>query len=154
MSDARELTPHEANYNLIAAAIATAAATMLTLLTTLGTADIISKSGLLKGLLEAELLVIEFSLIVSVVALLRRGQSEKRRLVLGSAFLLIFGHAPALAQRYDAHLRLIVVSTTPSTSLTTDPTTPACSGQSSGRSLSLTVSIGHRSLSPIITDTR
>ncbi len=91
MSDARELTPHEANYNLIAAAIATAAATMLTLLTTLGTADIISKSGLLKGLLEAELLVIEFSLIVSVVALLRRGQSEKRRLVLGSAFLLIFG---------------------------------------------------------------
>jgi len=91
MSAGTELTPHEANYNLIAAAVATAAATMLTLLTTLGTVDIISRSSLLKGLLEAELLVIEFSLLVSVVALLRRGQSEKRRLVLGGAFLLIFG---------------------------------------------------------------
>jgi len=86
-----ELTPHEANYNLIAAAIATASATMLTLLTTLGTVDIISRSSLLKGLLESELLVIEFSLLVSVVALLRRGQSAKRTLVLGSAFLLIAG---------------------------------------------------------------
>lgn len=91
MSGTSELTPHEANHNLIAAAIATAAATMLTLLTTLGTVDIVSRSSLLKGLLEAELLVIEFSLIVSVVALLRRGQTEKRRLVLGAAFLLIFG---------------------------------------------------------------
>ncbi len=83
-----ELTPHEANYNLIAAAIATAAATMLT---TLGTVEIVSRSALLKGLLEAELLVIEFSLLVSVVALLRRGQVEKRTLVLGSPFLLILG---------------------------------------------------------------
>lgn len=91
MSDEQQLTPHEANYNLIAAAIATAAATMLTLLTTLGTMDIVSRSALLKNLLEAELLVIEFSLIVSVIALLRRGQGEKRRLVLGSAFLLILG---------------------------------------------------------------
>ena len=91
MTHTAELTPHEANYNLIAAAVATAAATMLTLLTTLGTVDIVSRSGLLKGLLETELLVIEFSLIVSVVALLRRGQDEKRRLVFGSAFLLIFG---------------------------------------------------------------
>ena len=86
-----ELTPHEANYNLIAAAIVTAAATMLTLLTTLGTADIVSKSALLKDLLEAELLVIELSLLVSVVALIRRGQAGKRRLVLGSSFLLILG---------------------------------------------------------------
>ena len=91
MSASDELTPHEANYNLIAAAIATAAATMLTLLTTLGTVDIVSRSALLKGLLEAELLVIEFSLLVSVVALLRRGQAEKRMLVLGSASLLILG---------------------------------------------------------------
>ena len=64
---------------------------MLTLLTTLGTVDIVSRSVLLKQLLEGELLVIEFSLIVSVVALLRRGQGEKRRLVLGSAYLLILG---------------------------------------------------------------
>src|SRR5580698_358222 len=86
-----QLTPHEANYNLIAAAIATAAATMLTLLTTLGTVDIVSRSLLLKELLEAELLVIEFSLIVSVVALLRRGDAAKRTLVLGSSYLLILG---------------------------------------------------------------
>jgi len=91
MAEAGELTPHEANYNLIAAAVATAAATMLTLLTTLGTVDIVSRSHVLKGLLEAELLVIEFSLIVSVLALLRRGQSQKKRLVFGSAFLLILG---------------------------------------------------------------
>ena len=64
---------------------------MLTLLTTLGTVEIVSRSALLKGLLEAELLVIEFSLLVSVVALLRRGQTEKRTLVLGSASLLILG---------------------------------------------------------------
>jgi hypothetical protein len=91
MSATSELTPHEANYNLIAAAIATAAATMLTLLTTLGTVDIVSRSALLKGLLETELLVVEFSLIISVVALLRRALSEKRRLVIGSACMLIFG---------------------------------------------------------------
>jgi hypothetical protein len=91
MPELTELTPHEANYNLIGAAVATAAATMLTLLTTLGTVDIVSRSGLLKNLLEAELLVIEFSLIVSVMALLRRGDSQKRMLVLGSAFLLILG---------------------------------------------------------------
>jgi len=91
MAEAGDLTPHEANYNLIAAAVATAAATMLTLLTTLGTVDIVSRSPVLKGLLEAELLVVEFSLIVSVLALLRRGQSQKRQLVLGSAFLLILG---------------------------------------------------------------
>jgi hypothetical protein len=86
-----EMTPHEANYNLIAAAVATAAATMLTLLTTLGTVDIVSRSAMLKELLEAELLVIEFSLIVGVIALLRRGTSEKRKLVLSAALLLILG---------------------------------------------------------------
>jgi hypothetical protein len=87
MSEVSELTPHEANYNLIAAAIATAAATMLTLLTTLGTVDIVSRSSLLKGLLEAELLVIKFSLIVSVIALLRRRQGEKRKLLSGAYYL-------------------------------------------------------------------
>ena len=91
MNNESELTPHEANYNLIAAAVATAAATMLTLLTTLGTVDIVSKSALLKDLLEAEVLVIELSLLVSVVALIRRGQGDKRRLVLASSFLLILG---------------------------------------------------------------
>ena len=86
-----ELSPHEANYNLIAAAIATASATMLTLLTTLGTTSIVLGSVLLKTLLEMELLLLEFSLIVSVVALIRRGAPEKKRLALASSFLLILG---------------------------------------------------------------
>ncbi|MBI3840443.1 MAG: hypothetical protein HY297_00555 [Thaumarchaeota archaeon] len=86
-----DLTPHEANYNLIAAAIATAAATMLTLLTTLGTTSIVLESALLKTLLELELLTLEFSLIVSVTALMKRGERDKRRLALVSAFLLIIG---------------------------------------------------------------
>ena len=91
MSGEKELTPHEGNYNLIAAAIATAAATTLTLLTTLGTTSLVLESLTLKTLLEAELLMLEFSLIVSVVALVRRGERDKRRLVLASAGLLILG---------------------------------------------------------------
>ena len=87
----KELSPHEANYNLIAAAIATAAATMLTLLTTLGTTSSVLGSSVLKTLLEMELLTLEFSLIISVIALVRRGEREKRRLSLVSAFLLILG---------------------------------------------------------------
>jgi hypothetical protein len=46
-----ETSSREVNYNVIAAAIATAAATMLTLLTTLGTIDKMMTSILLKGLL-------------------------------------------------------------------------------------------------------
>ncbi len=82
---------HEANYNLIAAALATAAATMLTLLTTLGTTASVLASGALKALLEAQLLVIEIALILSVVSLLRRGEGIKRRLVVASAVLVVLG---------------------------------------------------------------
>ncbi len=81
---------HEANYNLIAAALATAAATMLTLLTTLGTTPVLG-SPTLKILLEAQLLVIEIALILSVVSLLRRREETKRRLVLASAVLVVLG---------------------------------------------------------------
>jgi hypothetical protein len=81
---------HEANYNLIAAALATAAATMLTLLTTLGTTSV-SGNPTLKALLEAQLLVIEVALILSVVSLLRGGEKSKRRLVLASAVLVVLG---------------------------------------------------------------
>jgi len=81
---------HEANYNLIAAALATAAATMLTLLTTLGTTSVTGNSTL-KLLLEAQLLVIEVALILSVVSLLRRGEGTKKRLVLASAVLVVLG---------------------------------------------------------------
>jgi hypothetical protein len=87
-----DLSPHEANYNLIAAALATAAATMLTLLTTIGTTpSLISGGTTLKGLFEAELLMLEFALIISVVSLLRTGEGAKRKLVFASAFLLILG---------------------------------------------------------------
>jgi uncharacterized membrane protein YozB (DUF420 family) len=91
VTDNPQPSAHEQNYNLIAAALATAAATILTLLTTLGTAEIANQGALLKDLLEIELLVIEFALIVGVVALLKRGEAEKRQLVLTSAFLLILG---------------------------------------------------------------
>jgi len=89
---AEATSPHESHYDLVAAAIATAAATMLTLLTTLGStnASIVS-SLLLKSLLEVQLLVLEFALIVGVLALLRRDQERKRSLVVMSAGLLILG---------------------------------------------------------------
>ena len=45
----------------------------------------------LKGLLEAQLLVIEIALILSVVSLVRRGEETKRRLVLASATLVVLG---------------------------------------------------------------
>ena len=82
---------HESNYNLIAAAIATAAATMLTLLTTLGTTTTVLGSLELKSLLEAQLLVIEMSLILAVVSLLRRGEELKKQLVRISAGLVVLG---------------------------------------------------------------
>jgi uncharacterized membrane protein YozB (DUF420 family) len=85
-------SPHESHYDLVAAAIATAAATMLTLLTTLGsTNSAIEGSLLLKGLLEVELLVLEFALLVGVVALLRRDEEQKKRYTIASASLLILG---------------------------------------------------------------
>jgi hypothetical protein len=82
---------HEVNYNVIAAAIATAAATMLTLLTTLGTTDKVMASVMLRGLLEAELLVLELALILSIVSLLRRGEEIKRQLVRFSSALVVSG---------------------------------------------------------------
>src|ERR1039458_7909649 len=82
---------HEANYNLIAAALATAAATMLTLLTTPGTTSSVVGSTMLKGLLEAQLLVIEMALILSVVSLLRRGEEIKRQLGRISAVFVVLG---------------------------------------------------------------
>src|ERR1700722_5998397 len=85
-------SPHESHYDLVAAAIATAAATMLTLLTTLGSSNSsIEGSLLLRALLEVELLVLEFALLVGVVALLQRREHQKRRYTFASASLLILG---------------------------------------------------------------
>ena len=95
---------HESHYDLVAAAIATAAATMLTLLTTLGSSNSsIESSILLRGLLEVELLVLEFALLVGVVALLQRNEARKRRFTFASASLLILGNDPAVAQRDHNH---------------------------------------------------
>jgi len=92
MASEQIASPHESHYDLVAAAIATAAATMLTLLTTLGSTNgSIESSYLLKVLLEVELLVLEFALMVGVVALLRRDEAQKRRLTFASAALLILG---------------------------------------------------------------
>jgi hypothetical protein len=64
---------------------------MLTLLTTLGTTDKVMASVMLKGLLEAELLVLELALILSIVSLLRRGEEIKRQLVRFSSALVVSG---------------------------------------------------------------
>ena len=86
------LSQHESHYDLVSAAIATAAATMLTLLTTLGSTNHqIESSDLLRVLLETQLLVLELALIIGVIALLRRRESQKRQLVVTSASLLIIG---------------------------------------------------------------
>jgi hypothetical protein len=86
------LSEHESHYDLVSAAIATSAATMLTLLTTLGSTNHqIESSNLLRVLLETQLLVLELALIIGVIALLRRKESQKRQLVVASASLLILG---------------------------------------------------------------
>ena len=84
-------TAHEANYNLIAAALATASATMLTLLATLETTGSVLGSVPLKFLLEAQLLTVEVALILSVVSLVRRNEETKRKLVIASAVLVVIG---------------------------------------------------------------
>ena len=72
-------TAHEANYNLIAAALATASATMLTLLATLETTGSVLGSVPLKLLLEAQLLTVEVALI------LHQGRTRKIVEVLDAA---------------------------------------------------------------------
>lgn len=92
MTKTEQVPAHESHYDLVAAAISTASATMLTLLTTLGGTNLtIVASSLLKALLELELLILELALIIGVVALLRRNESNKRQLVISSALLLILG---------------------------------------------------------------
>jgi hypothetical protein len=46
---------------------------------------------MLKGLLEAELLVIELALILSIVSLLRHGEATKKLLVHMSSALVVVG---------------------------------------------------------------
>jgi len=83
---------HEPHYDVLSAAVAGAAATMLTLLTTLGSTNTsISNNFFLKVLFEAELLVLETALMVGIVGLVRRSEGQKRKLSHLAAFILILG---------------------------------------------------------------
>ena len=82
----------EPHYDVLAAGVAGASATMLTLLTVFGTTNSgIAGSVFLKILFEAQLLVLELALIVGIIALIRRSELQKRLLSHVSGALLICG---------------------------------------------------------------
>jgi len=77
---------------VLSAAVAGAAATMLTLLTVLGsTNSFITGNAYMKLLFEAQLLVLETSLIFATASLMRKSDLLKTRLARLSAWLLIGG---------------------------------------------------------------
>ncbi|MDA4112313.1 MAG: hypothetical protein OK439_07205, partial [Thaumarchaeota archaeon] len=78
-------------YDVLAAGVAGASATMLTLLTVLGTNSALGGTPLLKILFEAQLLVLELALISGIMALIRRIDSQKKTLSHLSGALLIVG---------------------------------------------------------------
>jgi hypothetical protein len=83
---------NEPQFEVLAAAVAGAAATMLTLLTVLGsTNSFITSSQLMKGLFEAQLVVLETALIFGTASLMRRSDPIKKSLAKMSAWLLIGG---------------------------------------------------------------
>lgn len=81
----------EPHYDVLAAGVAGASATMLTLLTVFGTNSGITGSVFLKILFEAQLLVLELALIVGIFALIRRSEAQKKLLSHVSGALLIGG---------------------------------------------------------------
>jgi hypothetical protein len=77
---------------VLAAAVAGAAATMLTLLTVLGSTNSqINSTDLMKGLFESQLIVLETALILGTASLMRRNDNAKKLLAKMSAWLLIGG---------------------------------------------------------------
>jgi hypothetical protein len=83
---------HEPHYDVLAAGVAGASATILTLLTVLGaTNSILIGSSNLKGLLEVQLLILELALITGIAALMNREESRKKLLSHLSGYLLISG---------------------------------------------------------------
>jgi hypothetical protein len=83
---------HEPHYDVLAAGVAGASATILTLLTVLGaTNSILIGSSNLKGLLEVQLLTLELALITGIAALMNREESRKKLLSHLSGYLLISG---------------------------------------------------------------
>jgi hypothetical protein len=82
----------EPHYDVLAAGVAGASATMLTLLTVFGSSNsLIGGSLFLKILFEAQLLVLELALIVGIMALIRRTEAQKKLLSHASGALLIGG---------------------------------------------------------------
>jgi hypothetical protein len=82
----------EPHYDVLAAGVAGASATMLTLLTVFGSSNSqIGGSLFLKILFEAQLLVLELALIVGIMALIRRTEAQKKLLSHVSGALLIGG---------------------------------------------------------------
>ncbi|MDA4130912.1 MAG: hypothetical protein OK457_09090 [Thaumarchaeota archaeon] len=82
----------EPHYDVLAAGVAGASATMLTLLTVFGSSSSsVGGSVLFKLLFEAQLLVLELALIAGVMALIRRAEDQKRILSHLSGALLIAG---------------------------------------------------------------
>ena len=76
----------------LAAGVAGASATILTLLTVLGaTNSVLVGTADLKGLLEVQLLTLELALITGIAALMNRGEAQKKLLSHLSGYLLIAG---------------------------------------------------------------
>ncbi len=80
---------HEPHYDVLSAAVAGTAATMLTLLAMLGGSG--ATDNLLKILFDSQLVVLEFALVSGIAGLIQRRESLKRLLSHSSAVLLIAG---------------------------------------------------------------
>ena len=88
----QETSIQEPHYDVLAAGVAGASATMLTLLTVLGaTNSSVAGSSFLKVLFEGQLLLLELALIAGIAALMRRNESQKKMLSHISSYLLIGG---------------------------------------------------------------
>jgi len=88
----QESSVQEPHYDVLAAGVAGASATMLTLLTVLGTTNVsVQGSSFLKILFEGQLLLLELALIAGIAALMRRAESKKKTLSHISSYLLIGG---------------------------------------------------------------
>jgi hypothetical protein len=80
---------HNPHYDVLSAAVAGTAATMLTLLAMLGGSG--ANTLYLKLLFDSQLVVLELALIAGVSGIIRGQDSQKRLLSHSSAVLLIFG---------------------------------------------------------------
>lgn len=82
----------EPHYDVLAAGVAGASATILTLLTVLGaTNSTLVSTVYLKLLLEAQLLMLELALIIGIGALINRVEAQKKMLSHLSGYMLIGG---------------------------------------------------------------